>query len=1212
MPFKSQLPSGARDTGGDRARRIGWTVVLLAYLAVFGVLLLATDGRPYAIDNNESFSSLWHARHLFDVGFGQTKGLADEVFAWHRAASPYVHTHQGNFPRLFASLLYLFGARSIESQIVLTTLIVGLAAVWLAYRFLCTIGPPLFATVGCLVLVTDYGLFGQWQVDTYRVWYGFFFFSSLLWVSALERRRGWPIVALGALNFAAMFYGEYVFASFVGITAGAYALFKYPLRPRNLLRACAAVLAGGAAAGGVLLAQLVAYMGWPGVKLDLSYTLAARNMASDQSFTDKVDRFYRDHRVIFWHNYFDIANYRSVRAFGASLFQKHLQYYSPWVCLSAMVILAGALVGLFRRNAGDGTSGRAPKGMAARALLVGARSLSGVVLAGLAFAAIRYLRPLFDASSGNLWHAALGLAPPSWMGWLAFLVSSAVGAALAVAGTGRLVGRENRLVGLLYLSLSVAAAYAVAYRMFTGYIYSGYLNRQAPFLVFATDVLLAGALYIVLETTRRGFARALGDGSPAILPIAGSVLLALFLGAWSTLQLSYLIVVPPTGEPFLKLLSKAPFRGGTFVANDYPAPVAEKTHAWAYDESSIFSGHVKLTPDGFQVEHDRQYLWFADAGVNTSYMKPDFGILIDQPPSISQALTEFTERRSHPEHQVAFDTTGIIMRSGEPLQPFLRHQLVATDGHSYSIVRFDWDFPPYLRPVDTAMRAAALSMTFRQKLAFSEGSQEQRRRWRVAIEPTEVAAPGGPRTGPVLLAEASVDGRPVFSRDELTGAGWAPADARAGRNRDAWLGRPGRTGRLAAVVVGDSISIRFLEGPGRGAVKVGVNDMEQVIDLQRPVVAEHVISLNTAAPRDKYTAIPSPSPGAYVNTWLTSGTGGPVAVVGYRYAHQEGRPEEGTTVRVYNEPVPGRWQLADTVAFLGAGGIPVELDAFRRMNPDTLHEYARMRGLGETRTYEQWLADHLTANPGDRNRRGILDADPSVRMKSAGPANSPLEYRMVPLPLGLEGRIQISVTPGTRTKAGPEYFGQSFDAGRIGSAQQGRTDPVQVEMPRSFAAGDLPYGTISLRVRFPIRPLSGVEPIVSAGVEEAGDFVYVIYSDSTHIKIGFDHWFKGGPLSPPIEIDYAKVHDLEISMGSLFPPQEDIIFVGMSPEAVADIKGQVWVRLDGRTVIQAPSEFWDSPPTQVTIGRNDIKGTSSSPLFSGDILESKRTWPDLK
>jgi len=230
--------------------------VLATYLAVFGGLLVATHGLPYAIDNNESFSSLWHARNLYEHGIRHTKGLADEVFAWHAAASPYVHTHQGNFPRLFAFVIYVLGARTIESQIAITTFTVGLAAIFFAFRFFRAVGTPLFAALVCLVLITDYALFGQWQINTYRVWYGFFFFSSLLWVHRLERDRRWPMLLLGFFNFFAMFYGEYVYATFVGLTAALYALQRYVRTPRRLLSAWLPIGGGGTLAAGLLLGRL--------------------------------------------------------------------------------------------------------------------------------------------------------------------------------------------------------------------------------------------------------------------------------------------------------------------------------------------------------------------------------------------------------------------------------------------------------------------------------------------------------------------------------------------------------------------------------------------------------------------------------------------------------------------------------------------------------------------------------------------------------------------------------------------------------------------------------------------------------------------------------------------------------------------------------------------------------------------------------------------
>jgi hypothetical protein len=584
-------PLNNGDREGNRGRGTAWAVVCAAYLVCFGALLIATKGLPYAIDNNESFSSLWHARHLYDMGLSQTMGLADEVMAWHPAASPFVHTHQGNFPRVFAFLIYALGARTIESQIVITTLTVGLLAIWFAYRFLCTIGPPMFAALGCLVMITDYGLFGQWQADTYRVWYSFFFFGSLYWVSQLGRRKGWPMLLAGAALFAAVFYGEYVFASFVGMTACGYSLFSYWKNLRNVVRTVAAVGLGGATAAGVLLTQLVAYMGWQNVKLDIHYTLAARNMARDPAFADMVDKFYHDHRIVFWNNYFDITNFRTLRTFVTSLFEKHLQYYTPWVCLSAMVLLAGALAGLLR--SGDGPSPSRPRFLLARVL-------PGVLVAGFSLAALRFIRPLFDESSGALWKSALGAPPPAWAGWLAYAVASAIALALAVTGTKRAVGRDGGLAGLFTLSLCVAAAYAAVYRVFTGYMFSGYLNRQAPFLVFWTDILLGGALYLVAAATLRGFAAAPRGRIAAFLRVSGVFLLVLFAGAWATLQACYLIVVPPDGEPFLELVSRSPFRGASFVANDYPAPVSDKAHSWAYADSSVFSGQVKLTPDGFR------------------------------------------------------------------------------------------------------------------------------------------------------------------------------------------------------------------------------------------------------------------------------------------------------------------------------------------------------------------------------------------------------------------------------------------------------------------------------------------------------------------------------------------------------------------------------------------------------------------------------------
>ena len=50
--------------GSARAYRIYLLVVGLVYMFVFGGLLIWTDGLPYVMDNNESFSTVWHAQNM--------------------------------------------------------------------------------------------------------------------------------------------------------------------------------------------------------------------------------------------------------------------------------------------------------------------------------------------------------------------------------------------------------------------------------------------------------------------------------------------------------------------------------------------------------------------------------------------------------------------------------------------------------------------------------------------------------------------------------------------------------------------------------------------------------------------------------------------------------------------------------------------------------------------------------------------------------------------------------------------------------------------------------------------------------------------------------------------------------------------------------------------------------------------------------------------
>jgi len=1219
--------------------RVAWRILAGVYLVLFGSILWVSHGLPYAIDNNESFSSLLHARNLHEVSWALTKGLTDEVEAYHPAASPYVHTHQGNVPRIFAYVIYLLGARSIESQIAITTMIVGLLAVWLAYRFARSIGPPVFALIVCLVLVTDYGLFGQWQVDTYRVWYGFFFFASLLWVSAFGQRRGPLMIFAGLSIFAAMFYGEYVFATFVGLTTGCYGCIRYRTRLGVIVRILLIECAGGAIAGATLMAQLTAYMGWENVKRDIRYTLSARNMALDPTFAAKATRFYAEHHIIFFGNYYDATPKRTVGQFLSALFTYQFQFYSSWIFLSLLVLLLGIFLGaLCVRNRGwvdpstntafswryvcafvaftfglfylayvaqfgvdhgfphflSSTIGKVTLAgsmafivfwivrlRSPRPLTSGGVTWSAILRGSVLLSAAIYLlhsqQRLFGLRIEHDWRMFIDPKSADCLGAVCFAGCTIFAMPIASFGSGLALDSRNVLLRLVELSAAVLVSFAFVYRIFTGYIFSGYLVRQAPFLVFWTDFLVGAGCFFLADIGGRQIK--LGRALPVL---GSSILLTVFAGAWVALQVTYWSVVPSTRYSFLHLLNKAPFLGKTFVVDTYPAPVSEETRSWAYAESSIFSGQLRLGPAGFSTDHDTKYLWFADAASNRSYLRPDFGIKIVQPASMEVALGQWTT--SEPESSISgkFESAGIIERSREPIQAFIQDELFADDKRNFAIVKFDWDYPPFLRKIDSSLLRAAASMTLGEKMGLSSLAAAFHRNWRVEIEP--IGSGSGNSTPSVdrLISEATIDGGPIFTPESLKA-----------------------TNVLSKLVEGRRLHLRLRPERRDGLVRVSVNEMTKVFDLREATTESRDITFSDSTPYGKHTFIPNFSPGVFVTTELHRSHGKTIAQVAYRYAQQDENPEEDTTIRIFNKDPSGKLNLVDSVTYLGSSGTPVRIGEFRQHNSDVFAKYSQEAALGDHRTFEQWLIGYLAHHPDDLNRPGVVTDRILEPLRSGNNGSSTVRY--VQLPEGLRGWCDISVTPGTRSKRGTEYFGLPFEADEsdiLGNG--GRILGIESLVPKP---GQLPYGLLRLRLRFPTTSPLQHEPIVQTGTEGAGDFLYAFYPDSRHIQFGFDHWFIGGPITPPLPIDYSKEHVLEISMGSLFPPSEDILFVGFPDSAVSDIKSTLHVVLDGVTVLDAKVDFCDSTPEQLLVGQNSINGSTSNPLFLGTIVGQDRVWP---
>lgn len=308
---------------------VGLLIVALSYVVLYAYFLASNDYLPFVTDNGESFSSLWHAANLYHFGFGTTFGVTDEAYGFEAAAHPYVYTHQGNFPRLFAFAIYALGARSIQAQIIVSTFVIGGLSVLLAYHFFARCVTPLFAAIACIVMVTDYVVIGQWQVVTYRVWHEFFVFAAALCAHGAGRAK-FPWKTTTVAVFAALFYYEFVFVAFVTLSTALYVLAIHWKDWKTIRTFWSLQALGGAIALAVLAVQLVLYLGWNDFLTDAKYTFLARNyFRGDPEALATMREFFDSRNIVFWLNLEDGSAFRKLDFFAASLTHYEFQPHTP-------------------------------------------------------------------------------------------------------------------------------------------------------------------------------------------------------------------------------------------------------------------------------------------------------------------------------------------------------------------------------------------------------------------------------------------------------------------------------------------------------------------------------------------------------------------------------------------------------------------------------------------------------------------------------------------------------------------------------------------------------------------------------------------------------------------------------------------------------------------------------------------------------------------
>ncbi|HVW21309.1 MAG TPA: hypothetical protein VHC86_08845 [Opitutaceae bacterium] len=138
-------------------------------------------------------------------------------------------------------------------------------------------------------------------------------------------------------------------------------------------------------------------------------------------------------------------------------------------------------------------------------------------------------------------------------------------------------------------------------------------------------------------------------------------------------------------------------------------------------------------------------------------------------------------------------------------------------------------------------------------------------------------------------------------------------------------------------------------------------------------------------------------------------------------------------------------------------------------------------------------------------------------------------------------------------------------------------------------------GPVRFRLELPDDAFGRSEPLLTTGVPGRADIVSVQYLDLGHVRFQLDHWGVAFMRSPPVAVNYALLHDLEIRQPSL-----------EAAAAGGETAGEIEVRLDGATVWRQRSAFYPAPPGSVAAAINATGSSTCAPAFTGGIVDIRR------
>jgi hypothetical protein len=142
-------------------------------------------------------------------------------------------------------------------------------------------------------------------------------------------------------------------------------------------------------------------------------------------------------------------------------------------------------------------------------------------------------------------------------------------------------------------------------------------------------------------------------------------------------------------------------------------------------------------------------------------------------------------------------------------------------------------------------------------------------------------------------------------------------------------------------------------------------------------------------------------------------------------------------------------------------------------------------------------------------------------------------------------------------------------------------------------------GPVRLRLVLPAFGAPAVQPLLPVGDPGTGGLLFVRREDRGHVRLGFRQRGEDPLLSDSLAVDPAAVQEIDLSLGSLLPPDDGVIY--REDANFGALRTLLYVRLNGRMALKARRNF---VPVlrRVAFGLNLVDASTSELYFQGSLV----------